>query len=291
MIKLSIKKRLKGAEGLFDLSIDVNFPENEISVLTGPSGAGKTSILRMISGLMKPDHGMIKVGNESWFDSEAKVDLKPQKRRVGYVFQEYALFPNMTIHENLKFALLKGQDEQIINDLLHIMGLAELKNEKPINLSGGQKQRVALSRSIVQLPNLLLLDEPLSALDRTMRIQLQDYLFEIQKKYALTVIMVTHDISEIFKLATHVIAIENGRVVKAGSPQDVYAEYNVSGKFQFTGEVIDIQYQDFLMIITVLIGNHAIRVIGDESEHRDLQKGDKVLVASKAFNPIIRKLS
>ncbi len=291
MIRIEITKLLKGAQGPFTLSAQMDVNEGGITVLTGPSGAGKTSVLRMISGLMRPDAGIIMVGDDTWFHSGQKINRPPQKRAIGYVFQEYALFPNMTVRQNLKFALQKSQQPSIIDEVIEIMGLVRLQDEKPMNLSGGQKQRVALSRAIVQMPKVLLLDEPLSALDRAMRIQLQDYLHEIQRSYQMSVILVTHDISEIFKLANHVVSIQNGVIVNAGTPQEVFSDHNLAGKFQFTGEVVKLETQDFLMIITVLIGSQTIRVIGDQSEHRELKIGDHVLVASKAFNPIIRKLS
>ena len=161
----------------------------------------------MLSGLLRPDSGIIKVGETIWFDGDKNIDLKPQQRKVGYVFQDYALFPNMSVRQNLEYALRKGQDKAIIGELLQFAELNELEQRKPETLSGGQKQRVALARALVQRPEILILDEPLSALDLKMRIKLQEYLLQVHKRYKLTTILVSHDIGEIVKLSDNVFEI------------------------------------------------------------------------------------
>lgn len=290
MIELTLNKALIGSSGVLNLDMHFQIERGQFVTLYGPSGAGKTSTLRMIAGLMEPENGKIIVNENVWYDSSKNISLSIQKRNVGFVFQEYALFPNMTVLGNLKFAMRKGEDITFVNELIDIIALRELENRKPSSLSGGQKQRVALARALIQKPELLMLDEPLSALDRGMRMNLQDYLLNLHNKYNLTTILVSHDISEIFKLSNKVIVLNNGKIEKQGAPQDIFGDRAISGKFQFTGEVIKIEKQNFLIIVSVLIGNDLVRVIADEHEIEGLQLGEKVLVASKAFNPVIRRI-
>ncbi|MCK0189508.1 ATP-binding cassette domain-containing protein [Arenibacter sp. F20364] len=290
MIQLNLHKTLSSTGGKMALDLDLTIEKGHFVTLFGESGAGKTSTLRMLSGLLKPDSGMITVGGTTWFDSRSNIDLKPQQRKVGYVFQDYALFPNMNVRQNLEYALQKNQDNSIIRELLEFAELEELQHRKPETLSGGQKQRVALSRALVQRPEILILDEPLSALDLKMRIKLQEYLLQVHKKYKLTTILVSHDIGEIVKLSDSVFEIQNGRVIKNGTAADFFGLNKTSAKFRFSGEILKIQREDVIYIISVLIGNDIIRVVSDPKEAALLRIGDQVLVASKAFNPIIQKL-
>ncbi|ASO05914.1 ABC transporter ATP-binding protein [Arenibacter algicola] len=289
MINLNLKKTLKSAGGNIDLDMQLTIEKGQFVTLFGESGAGKTSTLRMLSGLLKPDSGTIKVGETTWFDSRKNIDLKPQQRKLGYVFQDYALFPNMSVRQNLEYALRKNQDRTIIEELLEFAELGELDQRKPETLSGGQKQRVALARALVQRPEILILDEPLSALDLKMRIKLQEYLLQVHKKYKLTTILVSHDIGEIVKLSDRVFELQNGRVIKKGTAAEFFGLNKTSAKFRFSGEVLKIQREDVLYVISVLIGNDIIKVVADRTEANNFKIGDQVLVASKAFNPIIQK--
>jgi len=221
MIEVSIKKRLLASKGYMHLDVDLEINTGELVTLYGPSGAGKTTILRMLCGLAVPDEGTIKVNGETWFDSTSRINIKPQVRNVGIVFQDYALFPNMTVKENLEYALEKNQPPAIVNELLDLMELSSLSNQKPAVLSGGQQQRVALARAIVRKPKLLLLDEPMSALDTTLRLKIQDYILKAHRQYNLTTILVSHDIIEVIRLSQHVLLIENGIIVNQGPPASV----------------------------------------------------------------------
>ena len=290
MISLNLKKTLKSAGGNIDLDMQLTIEKGQFVTLFGESGAGKTSTLRMLSGLLKPDSGTIKVGETTWFDSRKNIDLKPQERKLGYVFQDYALFPNMSVRQNLEYALQKNQDRTIIEELLEFAELGELDQRKPETLSGGQKQRVALARALVQRPEILILDEPLSALDLKMRIKLQEYLLQVHKKYKLTTILVSHDIGEIVKLSDRVFELQNGSVIKKGMAAEFFGLNKTSAKFRFSGEVLKIQREDVLYVISVLIGNDIIKVVADRTEANNFKIGDQVLVASKAFNPIIQKI-
>ena len=290
MIALDISKVLRAAEGEMNLRLQFNIEKGQLVTLYGASGAGKTSTLRILAGLMKPEQGNIMVGGACWFDSERKINLPSQKRNIGYVFQDYALFPNMTVYHNLEFALKRGQDKKQISELIDIMELGALQERKPGTLSGGQQQRVALARALVQQPKILLLDEPLAALDIKIRLKLQDYIQKVHREFGLTTVLISHDIGEIMKLSDQVYVMENGEVIRQGSPDEVFINKKISGKFKFSGEVLKIEQQEIVYIVTVLIQTDVVKVIVQESEIKTLKVGDKVVVASKAFNPVLYKI-
>lgn len=291
MIELAFQKILKSASGEMLLDIDLAVEEGKLLTLYGKSGAGKTTLLLILAGLLSPDKGTIRVGDSFWTHTEKKVELPPQRRNVGFVFQEYALFPNMTVRENLLFALAKGQDKKIVDHLVEIIDLGQLQDRDPKTLSGGQKQRVALARALVKKPRILLLDEPLSALDAEMRVKLQSYILEVHREFQLTTILISHDVSEIIRLSDFLIEMEQGKIIRQGLPADLFTSDRVNAKFQFTGEVMKMVKQDFIVIVTVLIGKDLVKVIANDKEAADLKIGDRVLIASKAFNPIIHKIS
>jgi len=290
MIAIAIHKILHTAHGEMSLDVDFTINRGQFVTLYGASGVGKTSILRILAGLLSVEKGTIKVDDIIWLDTSQKVCLTPQQRKIGYVFQDYALFPNMTVRKNLEFALEKGQDKGIVNELISMIELEALQDRKPNTLSGGQQQRVALARALVQKPEVLLLDEPLSALDTKMRTKLQDYILKVHQQYKLTTILVSHDIPEIIKMSDMMYCLKDGTIINQGTPLTIFANNQLSGKFQFAGEVIEIVKEDVINIVTVLIGNNIVKVIAQESEIKELLIGDKVIVASKAFNPAIIKI-
>lgn len=291
MIQINAYKMLQTADGNLPLDISLTFEKGQFVSVYGKSGAGKTTILRILAGLTEAENVYIKVGNEVWDDSQRKYHLPVQKRSIGFVFQDFALFPNLTVKENLEFALSKNESAAIISELIELMELQSLQHSKPEQLSGGQKQRVALARAIVRKPEILLLDEPLAALDDEMRFKLQDYILKIHQKYQLTTLMISHSIAEIFKLSDKVIFLEKGKIIKEGIPNTVFAEKKISSKFQITGEIISITKSDILYVIQVSSGNNIVKVTASADEAKDYEVGQKVLVASKAFNPIIQILS
>jgi len=290
MIELSLQKALQSSSGEMLLQVRMDLEKEKLVTIYGKSGAGKTTILKLIAGLLAPEKGFLKVNNQVWLDTKNGINLSPQKRNIGFVFQEYALFPNMTVKENLVFALTKGQSKTDVQDLIEIIDLGDLQFRKPETLSGGQKQRVALARALVRKPEILLLDEPLSAIDYQMRTKLQQYVLKVHREYKLNTILISHDVSEILKMSDYLFEIEQGKIINKGLPIEVFTHHEVSGKFQFTGEIIAMSKQDFIIIVTVLIGRDIVKVVSEINEAKNLNIGDKVLIASKAFNPIIHKI-
>ncbi len=285
MIKAQLNKAFENGNERFQLSLDFEINKGSFTAISGSSGAGKTTLLRMIAGLEKPDSGSLQVNGTLWFDNQSKTNIKPQERKVGMVFQEAALFPNMTVLENLQYTSNLDLDK-----VIELTDIESLKERNINTLSGGQKQRVALARALAQKPEILLLDEPLSALDNTTRYALQQTLNQVHQELELTTIMVTHDQSEILRLADHMIFIEGGQKSREGNPVELIAGNQLSGKFQFQGDLVELKEEGVLTLASVLIGNQLIQVVIDHSEAQKLEVGDKVSVASKAFNPIIRKI-
>jgi molybdate transport system ATP-binding protein len=286
-IRIHIEKKLIADSSEIDLAIDLHLQNGDFVALYGASGAGKTCTLRMIAGLLSPDRGHISVDGEVWYDSTQGINIPPQRRKIGLVFQQYALFPNMTVRENLHYALSSQQDPQIIDELLSITQLAPLANRKPDTLSGGQQQRVALARALVRRPALLLLDEPLSALDENIRAKLQEDIKQLHERFEMTTILVSHNLSEVFRLCQRLYLIDNGKIKKSGAPADVLIGKQLSGKFKFEGRILSIQPNDVVCIVTVAVGNVPVRVVATPDSLQNLKAGDRVVIASKAFNPII----
>ena len=287
MIEIDIRKKLFSAQGEFTLDLQLNIEQGEFISLFGQSGVGKTTLLRCLAGLETPDSGSIKVNGENWFDSKTKVMLRAQHRHAGYMFQDYALFPNMTVRGNLEFALRPGASSQRVSELIELMGLGDLQQRKPDTLSGGQKQRVALARALAAEPRLLLLDEPFSALDHDTSVRLQDEVLRLQRHFGVTTVMVSHDVGEVYKLAQRVMVIEHGRISKQGSPAELFKAGQASGKFSFAGEVLEIETADVVFAVTLLVGNQVVRVIATPDEAKNLKQGDRVMLMSKAFNPVL----
>lgn len=290
MIKFQAHKLLRSEQGVMPLDISFSLENGQFLSIFGKSGAGKTTILRILAGLTEGEDISITVNNEIWDSSEKKIHIPIQKRSIGFVFQDFALFPNLSVKENLEFALPKNENKRIIGEILELMELTALQNVSPKSLSGGQQQRVALARAIVRKPKILLLDEPLSALDDDMRFKLQDYILLAHRHFNLTTILVSHNLPEIFKLSDKVIMIVNGKIEKEGTPSHVFSEQKISSKFSLTGEIIEIKKSDIIYVISLLVGNNIVKVIATENEIKDFHIGQKILVASKAFNPIIKRL-
>lgn len=209
MIYIDIEYRILTSAGSRILSVQTELPENQLICISGPSGIGKTTLLRMIAGLTKPDRGIIEIGDRIFFDSLNSINLSPQKRNIGFMFQDYALFPNMTVEENISFAQNKVKDKAWVDTLIKSYGLDALRNQKPDKLSGGQKQRTALARTLAKKADLLLLDEPLSSVDSTLRTQLQNEILKAHAVFGSTTLVVSHDQDEVNKMAQYVLYMDN----------------------------------------------------------------------------------
>ena len=219
MLSLSIRKRLPG------FTLDVSWEAGEkVVALFGPSGSGKTLTLQSLAGLIRPDAGRIVVDGRVFFDHERRVDITPQERRLGYVFQGYALFPHLTVEDNVAFGLRsRGREERRrrMGEVMERLGLTGLARRRPRELSGGQQQRVALGRALAVDPGLLLLDEPLSALDAPLRRQLRSELIGIVREWGIATVLVTHDLAEAFEIAERIMIYDQGRVVQAAPKSDI----------------------------------------------------------------------
>jgi molybdate transport system ATP-binding protein len=215
MLRSTLRKTIDTAEGPLLLEADFELAPGGVTTLIGRSGSGKTTILRMLAGLTRPDAGRLTCAEEVWFDAGTGANFPPQRRRIGFVFQDDALFPTMTVEQNLRFALRPEQDPRAVESMLAITGLSSLARRYPAKLSGGQKQRVALARGLVPEPSVLLLDESLSALDGEARAELQDEFLRLHRERKFTALLVSHDRAEISKLSTSVLVLSGGRLASS----------------------------------------------------------------------------
>ena len=231
---VDIRKQL----GTFRL--DVSFTaENGVTTLLGASGCGKSMTLKCIAGIEKPDEGRIVLDGEVLFDSEKKINLPPQKRRVGYLFQNYALFPNMTVRQNILCGLCREKDravrEKRLREMLKLMQLESLENHKPAQLSGGQQQRTALARIVVSEPRVLLLDEPFSALDGHLRDSLKIELRDLLDRFGREVLMVTHDRNEAYNMSRMIAVMDAGRLLTVQPTKQLFADPGSAAAASLTG--------------------------------------------------------
>jgi len=281
MIKIALQKKLHGTNGEMNLEVNIEISKGCFLALSGQSGSGKTTLLRVLAGL-EVAQGYIEVDGEVWLSKTTF--LEPQKRQIGFVFQDYALFPNMTVEENLLFV---KKDKKLAEKLLELTELSSLKKRLPHTLSGGQKQRVSLCRAMMNKPKLLLMDEPLSALDPAMRTKLQNEILQLHKEFGTTTIMVSHDPSEIYRLASRVLVLELGKIINDGTAKEVLLKTSGSQKFSFEGELLEIINVDVIFIAIVAIGQQLVEVVISKKEVEQLTIGQAVQISTKAFAPSI----
>ena len=227
----------------FSIELSLHCPPGETVVLTGPSGSGKTTVLRSIAGFLRPESGWMRLGGRVLMDSDSGVFLPPQKRRVGLVTQEYTLFPHMTVLENIEYAYAGGPEPM---DLLESSGIAHLANKRPARISGGERQRAALCRILAMCPEMLLLDEPFSALDIENRFRLQEMIDKAGRERNIPIVRVTHDLSSVVRCPDTVLAITEGKENKTWLDRQL--RFLTAGAYGKTDDAAEdeIEKDDFL---------------------------------------------
>ena len=291
VVRIDVRKKLHSIGGEIVLDVKTELSAGSLTAVFGPSGSGKTTLLRMLAGLTRPDEGSIVAGSTTWFDSRRGIDVPPQQRNIGMMFQDYALFPNMTVDENIRFAQ-KGRDDEFSEQLLAILGLAEFRGRRPSRLSGGQKQRAALARALARRPRLLLLDEPLSAVDAAMRTALQNEIGKVHRVFGSTTVLVSHDLHEVFRLATSVVKIEDGKAEVVQSPEDIFTEGDGNGFFSVTGRIESIAGEGSGFMVSLLAESGArMRVQMQEQDIGGAAEGDTVRIYARAYSPVFRARS
>lgn len=296
----------KAFKRLGEFCIDVSFSVNkgEFVALFGPSGAGKSTILRLLAGFERAQCGQAKKGELIYFNQRAKnanissfnsalinthknTFLAPQKRNIGFLFQDYALFANMNVLKNLLYA---KNDKEYAEFLLDLCDLSSHKNAMPSELSGGQKQRVALARALMRRPDLLLLDEPFSALDSALKARLQDYLLKVHESLKPTIIMVSHDLSEVYKLSKRVFMVSGGKITQSGAPSEIFMRGSGSQKLSIPARLLELKDEGAIFIAVVQIAQSLGEVALSPLEASGLKIGDEILISTKAFKASIKKL-
>ncbi|UJF17502.1 molybdenum ABC transporter ATP-binding protein ModC [Vibrio sp. SS-MA-C1-2] len=243
MLQVAIQKQL----GQLLLDIDCQFPSSGITAIFGRSGAGKTSFVNQLSGLSRPDKGLLAIDDKIYFDSEKRIFLPPEQRQIGYVFQDARLFPHYTVKGNLKYGSKKHQPE-LFQQVVALLGLSDLLNRYPSSLSGGEKQRVAIGRALLSQPRLLLMDEPLASLDLPRKRELLPYLEQLANEFSIPIVYVTHSLQEILRLADHLVVLDAGRVVASGELATVWSSAEMRPWLE--------GYEQSSMITAQLIGHH-----------------------------------
>ena len=279
----------KGNKG-FSLDAKFAIPEGKITVIFGPSGSGKSTILRLLAGLVRGDEGLLKFAGECWFDSERGINLPPQRRSIGFLFQDLALFPHLTTAQNIAYPIGESHQSSRVVELLEMTEMAQLRDRYPHELSGGQRQRLALARALARDPKLLLLDEPFSALDSSVKKRLYDELIRLHDRLGFTAVFVTHDMAEAYSLAEHAVVLKEGKVAKEGSPEEVFLGKTLSTRIQIPAKVIAMESDEIHTLLTVEEGRRTFRVFVDNEEAENISIGDEVVVAAKASEALVFKI-
>lgn len=241
MLDVAIRQRL----GSFDLDIAFATESRGVIALFGRSGSGKTSVINAISGLRRPDAGHIRVDGVTYYDSRERIEVPVEKRRVGYVFQDARLFPHMKVLTNLEFGLRRVPESErriALGPVVDLLGLSHLLDRRPRNLSGGEKQRVALGRALLSQPRILLMDEPMASLDAARKAEIMPYIERLRDELNIPIVLVSHAIDEVVRLATTLVLIAEGRVVASGPVGEVLGRLDIAATtgVQDVGAVLDL---------------------------------------------------
>lgn len=282
MIELNFCKTLSGSLGSFTLEVDQKIALGSKVAFFGKSGVGKSTILKLLAGLEKIDRGEIIVEGEVW--SNERFSLPPQRRNIGFVFQDYSLFPNLSVFENIAYG--KNAQKKRVNELIEMMELGAMCDFKPTQLSGGQSQRVALARALANSPRILLLDEPFSALDSGIKSKLISEVLHLQKELGFTLILVSHDIAEVYRMSEEVVFLQDGKVLSRTSPKGAFEKNNI----QLIAQVLEIKTNELVCEISVLLGERVLSFVANPSELEGIEVGESVEVVLKSFSPMIRRV-
>ncbi|MGR5236049.1 molybdenum ABC transporter ATP-binding protein ModC [Vibrio alfacsensis] len=223
---MTIKIEFKQSLGETNFDINLTLPGNGISALFGRSGAGKTTLINVISGLVTPDQGKVTIGEHVLFDSEKGVNLPTHKRNIGYVFQDSRLFPHYSVRGNLLYGVT-NKDDAYFSKVTELLEIKPLLSRFPVSLSGGEKQRVAIARALLSKPSLLLMDEPLASLDMPRKREVMPFLEELSEQVSIPIIYVTHSLQEILRLAQHLSILDKGRILTSGKLEEVWASHSM----------------------------------------------------------------
>jgi molybdate transport system ATP-binding protein len=221
---MSIEIQFKQSLGETNFDINLSLPRNGISALFGRSGAGKTTLINVISGLVTPQQGKVAIGEHILFDSDAGINLPTHKRKIGYVFQDSRLFPHYSVKGNLLYGVVE-KDEEYFDKVAELLAIKPLLKRFPVSLSGGEKQRVAIARALLSKPNLLLMDEPLASLDMPRKREVMPFLEELSEQVNIPIVYVTHSLQEILRLAQHLSILDKGRIMTSGKLEEVWASH------------------------------------------------------------------
>jgi molybdate transport system ATP-binding protein len=295
MLSATVRKSRRISLSVFQLDVSLNIAPG-ITILFGPSGAGKSTLLDCIAGLVTPDSGIVASGQNILFDSASHINVSPQKRRIAYVFQTLALFPHMSVEENIEFGLAgfsASERHDRSSEILVAFRVDKIRGQKPGQISGGEKQRVALARSLVTLPRVLLLDEPLTGLDAELKNTIVDDLRAWNKSNSIPILYVTHSRDEVDALGERVIAMDHGRIISEGTPRDVldaprHKRLAQAAGFEnfLNGTVLDLREADGVMRIRLSDSAREIEVplgyaaVGDPVQIA-IRAGDILLATEK----------
>ena len=273
-------------------NIDIYIPEEKIVTLLGPSGCGKTTTLRCVAGFEHADEGEIWIGDQQIFDSQKEINMSPQKRNLGMVFQSYAVWPHMTVYENIAFPLklrkVSRKDiQERVEDAMKIVGISNLGKRLPSEVSGGQQQRIAFARAIVYNPKVLLLDEPLSNLDAKLRERMRFEILELQRKVGITTIYVTHDQEEAMVLSDEVVVMDSGKVIQRGLPEEIYSNpqnkfvADFIGKMNFLNGIVKSRNEEDMFLVEVQENGFQGEIY---TTYNEVSPGHNVLVSVRPEN-------
>ncbi|RMF92689.1 MAG: molybdenum ABC transporter ATP-binding protein [Planctomycetota bacterium] len=264
-----------------DAEFETSLHEHRVTVLFGPSGSGKSTILNIIAGLLRPQQGRVRIGDRMLADTSSKIWLPPEKRRLGVVFQDHRLFPHLTVAENLRYGMdRKRRGAARFDEVVEVLEIGGLLERRPGDLSGGECQRTAIGRALLRAPELLLFDEPLSAVDRPLRRRIMQYLVRVIERFEIPALYVTHSQAEARRLGDRMVLIDNGRILRTGRPDEVLVDEDTTGWPNASGPINVVRLDGW-----EIVGNVAKGRIGENTVSLPLPEADVGRPAFVQFSP------